>query len=242
VTSLEARNQGLAQKFKRRVQGVPRRLKELERSLALLAVFRALGWHRSVSVGAPVDADGEPLPWLTYPAIAWLEHYVHPSHVIYEYGAGYSTLWFAKRAAKVHSIEHNAAWVARLRNCLPSNADLTLAAADEGEYSDRVTSPYARSIAAFPDRYFDIILIDGMERGGCAVLAPPKLRPDGILIFDNSDRPGHHAVLRRLREDGFGRVDFIGNIPGYWNPGCTSVLFRQAAPFLRSDAPPFQGY
>lgn len=205
-------------------------------------MFRALGWSRSVSVGAPVDADGEPLPWFTYPAIAWLDHYIRPSHVIYEYGAGHSTLWFAKHASKVHSVENDAAWVARLRCRLPSNADLTLAAADSEEFSDGVTSPYVRSITAFPDKYFDIILVDGMERGGCALLAPPKLKPDGVVIFDNSDRPGHHVALRRLHEDGFARVDFIGHVPGYWHLSCTSVLFRQVAPFLRNDGPAFLGF
>ncbi len=241
MSRLERLRQTL-QKVRTRVRGIPRGSRELERSLGLLSAFRQLGWSRSISVDAPVDAHGEPLPWLTYPAIAWLEHYVLPCHVIYEYGAGHSTLWFAKHAAKVHSVENDAAWVARLRGRLPSNADLTLAAADANEFGDGMTSAYVRSIAAFPNKYFDIILIDGMERPGCAAAAPPKLKPDGVVIFDNSDRPGHYAALRRLREDGFARVDFIGQLPGHWNPGCTSVLFRQTTPFLRNDVPCFLGF
>jgi tRNA/tmRNA/rRNA uracil-C5-methylase (TrmA/RlmC/RlmD family) len=242
VSKLAPRDQTLTQKLRRRALGIPRGFKELEGSLCLLGVFRALGWGRSVAAGAPVDANGDPLPWLTYPAIAWLERYVQPSHSVFEYGAGHSTLWFAKHAAKVYSVENNARWVARLKKSLPSNAELTLAEADAGEYGTATTSSYVQSITGFPDEHFDIILIDGMEREGCATLAAPKLSGDGIIIFDNSDRPGHHSALGRLHDDGFARVDFVGHAAGCWHPSCTSVLFRRITTFLRSDAPVFLGF
>ncbi len=46
------------------------------------------GWWRSVKESKPVDAQGKPLPWMTYPALAWMDQLDLAECRIFEYGAG----------------------------------------------------------------------------------------------------------------------------------------------------------
>src|SRR5215210_3205314 len=51
------------------------------------------------------------VPWWTYDAIAavtsWFADRRGSSTRVFEYGSGASTLWLARRASEVHSIEHH---------------------------------------------------------------------------------------------------------------------------------------
>ncbi len=69
---------------------------------ALLAAIRLLrgdshlhasGWFKSALSGMPQDVHGEPLPWYTYAAIAFLAPRVSQNWCVFEYGSGQSTLW-----------------------------------------------------------------------------------------------------------------------------------------------------
>jgi hypothetical protein len=46
-------------------------------------------------------------PWLTLTANKFLEQWIQPSDRVVEFGSGRSTLWFAKHAGSVLSIEDN---------------------------------------------------------------------------------------------------------------------------------------
>lgn len=49
-------------------------------------------------------------PQLTNEAIKWLDFYLTPDSLVFEWGSGGSTLYIAKKVRKVISIEHNAQW------------------------------------------------------------------------------------------------------------------------------------
>jgi hypothetical protein len=72
--------------------------------------LRRVGWDRSLTSG-PVDAEGKPLAWITYPALEVLKQIVNPSFRVFEFGCGNSSLWWAARAAKVVSVDHNENWI-----------------------------------------------------------------------------------------------------------------------------------
>ena len=57
-------------------------------------------------------------PWLTRTANEILNTYLKKSDIGLEFGSGRSTLWFAKRVAKLTSVEHNEIWVANVRAML----------------------------------------------------------------------------------------------------------------------------
>lgn len=219
-----------ASRMRQRIRGLPRNMAEVNRSLQHLASLRGLGWHESLRRLASVDAMGGPLPWYTYSCIEWLSTRLRPTDTVFEFGAGFSTLWYGQRTRTVVSVEHDPAWFRRLANTLPNNVDLRLcdAHADEiGELEPKnVVSNYAASIQLYPTDSFDVIVIDGMERLTCTMVALPRLKEEGLLIFDNSDRPVYRPAIEHLTKQGLGRIDFHGFSPGLGIPGCTSVFAR----------------
>lgn len=203
----------LRSKLGTRARGLPRSLTELERSLLLLATMRDLGWQRSMPDGLPRAADGQPVPWYTYPAISWLEQRIGPDDDVFEFGAGQSTLWYANRVRSVLAVDSSPVWVDTLNKCLPSNGHV--------ELCDPALFPQA-----IPAHDFDVVVIDGAKRSACAEPAYRHLSRDGLVIFDNSDRPNARVGMQYLAHQGLLRIDFVGPIPGYGHPACTSVFCR----------------
>jgi hypothetical protein len=214
-------------KLRGRASGVPRSFRELHRSLALLSRFRELGWHRSVRERLPVDPDGRPLAFFNYPAILWLEPLLRATDSVFEYGSGNSTRWFASRVSRVVSVEHDPKWFERVRSALPPNADLHLR-----------TTGYANAISEVEEQLFDIVVIDGPERHECALKATEHLKDDGLILFDNSDRPQSSAALTALGAMGFARIDLSGPMPAYSDLSCTSACFRRGTRWLHPPEPP----
>lgn len=196
--------------------------------LALLGAGGALselGWPRSFAQRVPVDRDGAPLPWFTYPAIAVLGPRVDPTMRVFEYGAGNSTRWWAARVAAVRSVEHDAGWADLLAPQLPSHARLHFAALDGADggkgYVDGAT------IAAEADSaLFDVVVIDGRERNRCVPAALAALSHRGVVIWDNSERERYASGLARVTDAGFRRLDLPGMGPVNSYGWCTTILYR----------------
>lgn len=227
-------------RVRQRARGVPRSFGELNRTLQLMSVFRDRGWHRSVRLNASVDATGAPLPWFTYPAIEWLSERLSHEHRVFEYGSGNSTLWFANKGAGVTVVEHDLAWANHVRAARKDNIEVLLRPL-RGRPAD--IDAYAESIKVSGSVAFDLVCIDGLERGRCASLALDALRLEGIVILDNSDRPENEVALRILAGAGMQRIDFIGPIPASGVIGCTSVFGRFPSGWTSADHRlTFQGF
>lgn len=181
--------------------------------------LRDIGWFRSARSGESVDALGRPLPWCTYPFIAFLEPRVHRGLNVFEYGCGNSTRWYAERAGRVDSVEHDGPWFNRIARLLPENAQVTLQPLD---LSDR----YEQTIAGTGERYH-IVVIDGRRRVQCIAAAMPSLTPNGVVVLDNSDRARYATGAESLRESGFHRLDFWGQAPVKAHLTCTSIFYRR---------------
>jgi precorrin-6B methylase 2 len=217
-------------RIRQRMKGMPRNLAEVNRSLQYLGSLRSLGWHESLRSKTPLDAAGGPLPWYTYPCIEWLATRLRPTDSVFEFGAGSSTLWYSQRTTRVIAVEHDQAWFERLVVETPRNAEVQLRNAHQDEVGELRTksdlSEYVSSINVYPPNSFDIVVVDGMERLTCIGVAVSRLKEDGLLILDNSDRPVFHPAIEQLARDGLGRIDFHGFPPGAGIPGCTSVFAR----------------
>lgn len=213
------------------------------------------GWLRSVAQREIVDLDG-PVPWFTYPASRFLARIVRQDWKVFEYGAGASSVWWAARVDEVASVEHNVEWVERVRAMAPSATIATApegapvlaeGADDIGAFFDlglheiltqdeghnqrsglhwRPFAGYASQIAAYPKGSFDVIVVDGMARSLTAWMASRWLKPEGLIVFDNSDRDTYKPGYELLLKAGFVRIDFWG--PGPLNPyeWCTSIFVR----------------
>jgi hypothetical protein len=207
----------------------------------MVASLGDLGWAASADTKAPRSADGEPLPWYTYPAILWLGPRLEPSAAVFEYGAGNSTLWYAARCASVLAVDHDAAWVATLRARLPANVEVLHRPTDAGDAEAAANDPY---VAALDDPgAYDVVVIDGRARVSCARRALPGLRDTGIAILDNSDRPSLAPIHALAAELGMARIDFAGPVPGSGRLSTTTVFGRDLSRWLLAAPPlPLLGY
>ncbi len=175
------------------------------------------GWLNSLSVGKPVNAENEPIPWYTYPAIEFLEDKVKSDFTVFEFGSGQSTLWWAERVKQVISIESDQNWFNEITQQMPQNVKLNLET-DEQKYGN--------FILLYPDQYFDVIIVDGINRNGCLEKSLGKIKENGLIIFDNTDDYRYDSSLRLLSSLGYKRIDFWGLIPGYVYKNCTSLFFK----------------
>lgn len=134
------------------------------------------------------------VPWFAQTAIEFLERHVTREMHVFEYGAGGSTLFFARRAAAVVSTEDNADWMQRVEQGLAAervaNVRLQFHPFDFQHAENFAASSYLNSLPPDP---LDIIVVDGIEdvtpvRPQCFRLAEMRIKPGGIIIVDDSWR------------------------------------------------------
>jgi SAM-dependent methyltransferase len=178
-------------------------------------VLTDTGWMRSMMSSECADAQGNPIPWYTLPAIEYLSKLDWSSSDVFEFGCGNSTIWWSRRAKSVTSVEDSKQWYEQVRARTGSNCHLKL-----------VTNPeaYAEHVLDFDG--FDVVIIDGIFQNGgrlkCTESAIKALRPGGLIILDNSDWLPRSS--QRLRETGHIEVDMAGVAP-LNTYACTTSLF-----------------
>lgn len=131
-------------------------------------------------------------PWITRDAIEILEGLIRPTDVGVEFGAGGSTIWFARRCARVSSVDGFPHWHDPLKAGIEklgiTNVRLELASADElGYETDAHRAAY---VGAFPDiepESLDFVFVDGEYRDECTRRGLALLKPGGLFILDNAN-------------------------------------------------------
>jgi len=71
------------------------------------------------------------------------------------------------------------------------------------------------------------VIIDGRKRVNSTINSIQKLKPDGIIIFDNSERADYKQAIDLLTAKGFKRIDFWGIGPIIHEKTCTTVFYKQ---------------
>jgi hypothetical protein len=181
---------------------------------AFLGPFRfsvETGHLRSALTAKSVDRHGEPLPWYAFPIIEFLRTKDFSQKKVLEFGAGYSSLFWANRAKSVRSYEVDAQWHGQLLQRAPANLQLFLTA-DDAVAAAKESGP------------FDIIIVDGMNRLRCASAVLEKLASDGAIIVDNTEY--YKDIMDFYASEGLKRVDFWGFAPGTALTQCTSIFWR----------------
>lgn len=184
-----------------------------------------------------VDLD---VPWWTYNAIDVVSDFLeaHPDARVFEYGSGASTIWLARRAGHVTSVEHHAGWHERMVAALAARGDLCpvdlrLVSPDGIPASDALYiskkagekgqsfADYAGAIGAQPDALYDLIVIDGRARNACLAHAEAHLAPGGMIVFDNT---GRGRYMRAIEASGFAAQHLGGLTPALPYPDKTTLL------------------
>ncbi|MFZ5970655.1 MAG: class I SAM-dependent methyltransferase [Bacteroidota bacterium] len=160
-------------------------------------------------------------PWTTQAAIDTFSRVLTKDMIGFEYGSGFSTIFFSRHLKHITSVEHNPAWHELVTKKLAESGlhnvsyhlvqPATPTANKDYRYlyepfgltsSDfRVRAEYDAYfsfIDQYPDEHFDFIMVDGRARVECSLLAIGKLKPGGIFVLDNSDRPRYAPVFRVL--------------------------------------------
>lgn len=176
------------------------------------------GWVKSMKVRKPVNFESQPIPWYNYPAIEFIENKIDRDFVIFEYGSGHSTLWWQRKVERVISVETDPQWFEYIKSQVGRNVRVSLIQ----DYSS-----YANEILKYEDNFFDVIIIDGRNRNRCAENCSSKLKENGMIIFDNTDREKYNAGIEFLRSQNFKRIDFYGMTPCYHYKTCTSIFFKR---------------
>lgn len=188
------------------------------------------GWLNSLKQRRPVNLTNQPIPWLTYPAIDFLDSIVKKDWKVFEWGSGNSTLWWAERVSSVTAIEDDTDWYNEIKAQMPTNVRLLNITGQE---------EYSNAMSLGESEQFDVIVIDGSFRNECAIKCVERLSNSGIIIFDNSDGNEYDSSMSLLNECGFIRNDYWGLIPSYMYKNCTSIFYKDTS-FLKNLPPPSQ--
>ncbi len=169
-------------------------------------------------------------PWYTYPFLEFINSLDFSKSSIFEYGSGYSTLYWATAAQSVVTVESNKEWSTKVSGMLQSgginNVDYRL---------EEDPEKYAESVNLKNDTNYDIIIVDGIRRFDAAKASINRLSPSGVIILDNSD--WCPDTVEYLISCGFYHMPFSGFGPANQFTWTTSLFFRSLkGPFFEGAA------
>ena len=79
------------------------------------------GQYRSAGQFESIDANGQPIPWYSYPAVEYIRALDFSDKRVFEYGSGNSTRFWSQRCNSMVSIEDNKQWYEKIKSQLPAN-------------------------------------------------------------------------------------------------------------------------
>lgn len=215
-------NSSLSDVFKR----LPRWARRIATPLGGLLLYynsglRENGWFESLTQLMPVDEQGDPIPWMNYPMIGFLDDQLSPEHVLFEYGSGNSTKWFSERTRSVTSIEHDTDWAEIVEPQLPDNAELELKTSKEA-YIDSLSDFSAREGSP------DVVVVDGQWREECIREAIEVVKESAVIILDDCGREEYATGIRALEEAGFNKIVIGGMKPMAFEESDTAIFYRDS--------------
>lgn len=177
------------------------------------------GWFVSYRAKQSVDKNSNPIPWLTYPFIKFLEPRLGKDMSLFEFGCGNSTIWYAQRVKDITSVEHHEGWFNQIKSKMPQNAQLMFKKLEEG-------NAYEKSVLEAGKKY-DVIIVDGRKRNNSIEESLQAMSESGVIILDNSERDNYASGKATLAQHGFKEIAFWGIAPSAAHNTCTSVFYRE---------------
>lgn len=193
-------------------------LAEMALSLVKTGPLVQDGWVESNLKGQSIDRDGKPIPWITYPAFDFLSARLPKIDSVFEYGSGNGTLWWASKCEQVRAVENDSEWYQKMKKTMPHNVELFFAEIATGtSYEDQIL---------IDERSYDVIIIDGRHRNNCMTQALKRIRPHGVIVLDNSDRPEYSQGIKQLTDSGFRKIEFSGFCPIVNFKSQTAIFYK----------------
>ena len=155
-------------------------------------------------------------PWVSPETRNWLDFYLKKNMIVFEYGSGGSTVFFAKRVKKIISVEYQRFWFVSVVLALlcrgKTNFFLHLYPPERDKKIDRLYmsndpninmfsyKKFVQSIDSYPNHFFDLVFVDGRARNQCIKHSLPKVKNNGYLLLDDSERtiynPGEKLLAK----------------------------------------------
>lgn len=180
--------------------------------------LRVNGWFETNKRGYPCRPDGTPIPWMNYSVVRFLEERLNQDLNVFEFGSGYSTIFYGSRSRSVVAIEHDRQWVQILKEKLPENAKVLQIDLEDGtEYEDSI---------AESGREWDVVIVDGRKRMNCFLRALDHLSETGVILLDDSDRERYKVAFETAEAVGFKYLKFSGVPPRKFGQDETTVFYR----------------
>lgn len=110
------------------------------------------------------------MPWYTKACLDWLKKQDIGLWYVFEYGAGYSTIWWRLNVENLESVDNLVLW---------ADAMLVRCEVEKDKYISTLKSVVDELGLQ------DCIIVDGEWREECVEFCRPFLKPGGYLIFDN---------------------------------------------------------
>lgn len=191
-------------------------------------------WRDSLHEGRNPLSDQR--PWISFAAADFLESVLSKDMRVFEYGSGGSTFFFADRVREVISVEHDRDWhdcvvekltgmdfsncqvtlvepISDMQVCGKSIADPDAYISDDDNYRDMSFKNYVSLIDAYPDGFFDVVIVDGRARPSCYKHAVAKIKRGGYFILDNAERSYYSGIHGSLNNLWWKKYDFYGLFP-----------------------------
>jgi precorrin-6B methylase 2 len=181
--------------------------------------LQEIGWFNSVQKRSSVDKIGNPLPWVTYPFIHFIEERISKEMIVFEYGSGSSTEWYSQKVAYVYSVEHDEEWQKNVSQKNIPNAEIV--------YQNNLTDAYHQQVLNY-DFNFDIVIVDGRNRVKCLIEATKKIKDTGVIVLDNSERENYKEGIDFLLNQNFKKIDFWGMGPSIAHLTCTTIFYKNS--------------
>jgi hypothetical protein len=133
-------------------------------------------------------------PWWPREAARVIDQLLTPEDRVLEWGSGRSTAWLVERVKSIHSVEHDREWFDRVKGQIaafgPERAQIELltdaSSTPMSESEEARRSEYVRVIEKFDDGEFTVAVVDGVDRGYCALAAVDRIASSGFIICDDA--------------------------------------------------------
>ena len=186
-------------------------IEELHLSFLTNKLRTEYGFLESSKKNIPVNDKNEVMPMYTYPCYEWLNSIDWNGSKVFEYGTGYSTIWWQNKNVDYYAVEDNKQWHDMIE-------DKTNIEYKPGHHK------YIESIYKY-DFKFDVIVIDGVVRFNCIKPALERIKDDGIIIFDNTD--WHKSSKEQLDRSDLIPIHFHGFKPLHVDSETTSCYVNR---------------
>ena len=193
------------------VSGAKLPIEELHLTFITDKLRNDYGFLEASRSDVPVNIKNQIMPMYTYPCYEWLDSIDRTGSKVFEFGTGYSTVWWQNKKVDYYGVEDDGEWYQRIIKLINGKQLKVKYEID--------LKKYMKTIYDY-DFKFDVIVIDGQVRFDCIKPALEKIKDNGMIIFDNSD--WHKSCKEELDKTDLIPIHFHGFKPIHVDSETTS--------------------